>query len=205
MKNKKLIFGIIGAIIMVAIIVYFVVFRKKQKLNGLARLGAFDSVWFQGCNGLQEIKQRYKELALAWHPDREGGDTATMQDINAEYQTIIKNAFYDFTDAKSKMDEEEYIKYPDIIQRLIVIDDILIEIMGTWLWVSGYPIKDMTKLHRKELSAAGLIYSGKKQMWYYRPEEAKMYKWKGTKTIDEIRQKYGSKVVRKPKDKDKID
>lgn len=205
MKNKKLIFGLIGAIITVALIWYFAFYRRKQKLNGLARLGAFESIWFQGCNGLDEIKQRYRELALAWHPDREGGDTATMQDINNEYQTIIKNAFFDFSDPKSKQEEEEAIKYPDIIQKLVVIDDILIEVVGTWIWVSGYPYSRASYPHRFEIAAAGLKWSKNREKWYYHPEDdGWKRRGKNDMTMDEIRAKYGSKVIRKGKDKDQL-
>ena len=68
------------------------------------------------------------------------------------------------------------------------ITGILIEVVGAWLWVTGatYPV-------RKELKAAGLFFASKKQAWYYRAEE---YATKGgKKTLDEIREKYGSEAV----------
>jgi curved DNA-binding protein CbpA len=46
--------------------------------------------YFEGCTSLDEVKSRYKELALKHHPDR-GGDTKTMQAINLEYESIKKN------------------------------------------------------------------------------------------------------------------
>ena len=38
--------------------------------------------YFKDINSIEQLKKRYKELALKHHPDREGGDTATMQEIN---------------------------------------------------------------------------------------------------------------------------
>ena len=44
--------------------------------------------YFTGINDLTALKAEYKRLALANHPDR-GGDTATMQAINAEYDAMF--------------------------------------------------------------------------------------------------------------------
>ena len=44
--------------------------------------------YFFGVNSLEALKREYKRLALANHPDR-GGDTATMQAINAEYDAAF--------------------------------------------------------------------------------------------------------------------
>ena len=49
--------------------------------------------FFKDCTSLDEVKKLYKELALKHHPDR-GGETATMQQINAEYESILKNPFF---------------------------------------------------------------------------------------------------------------
>lgn len=43
---------------------------------------------FKNINSLRELKQQYKQLAIANHPDR-GGDTATMQEINAEFDVLF--------------------------------------------------------------------------------------------------------------------
>lgn len=44
--------------------------------------------YFSSINDLSALKAAYKRLALANHPDR-GGDTATMQAINAEYDAAF--------------------------------------------------------------------------------------------------------------------
>ena len=48
------------------------------------RSNAFDL--FAGCTDLASLKKRYRELAAAYHPDRQNGDNASMQYINAEYE-----------------------------------------------------------------------------------------------------------------------
>ena len=39
------------------------------------------ATYFLNVNSLEELKKRYKELALKHHPDRKGGSTAIMQEI----------------------------------------------------------------------------------------------------------------------------
>lgn len=45
---------------------------------------------FAACKTLDELKKAYKAAALKNHPDL-GGDTATMQQINAEFDPDKKN------------------------------------------------------------------------------------------------------------------
>lgn len=39
---------------------------------------------------ISQIHSRYRELALSFHPDRNDGDTETMQEINEAYQRLLK-------------------------------------------------------------------------------------------------------------------
>src|SRR5659263_47136 len=62
----------------------------------------------------------------------------------------------------------DFIIYPEVISKLIVLDQVLIELIGSWIWVSGNTYK-----HRETLKKAGLFFAPKKVMWYYRPSEEK--------------------------------
>ena len=64
-----------------------------------------------------------------------------------------------------------------------------IEVIGSWLWVSGntYP-------HRHTLKDAGLMFAPRKKVWYYRPEEFKSSNFQPLE-MDEIRHKYGSTKI----------
>jgi len=142
---------------------------------------------FQNCQSLEEVKRRYKELAMLHHPDR-GGNTATMQDINNEYESIVKNSFFEFSTC-SEEDQAEFIKYPDIINQIIGLEGIIIELIGNWIWISGntYP-------YRSRLKQIGFYFAPKKVMWYYRPPDYKCSN-RSPKTIEFIRLKYGSDVI----------
>ena len=45
--------------------------------------------WFSKVKTLEDLKKEYKKLAMQYHPDRPGGDTAKMQQINGEYDRYI--------------------------------------------------------------------------------------------------------------------
>lgn len=145
--------------------------------------------YFQDCTTLDEIKARYKKLAKQHHPDC-GGDTETMQAINTEYAFACAHVFKgenldaEEADEQLRMSEE----YRKVIEQIIHLSEIVIELVGNWIWVTGntFPV-------RKQLKAAGLFFASKKVAWYYRAEE---YKTKGgKKTLEEIKAKYGSEKV----------
>jgi hypothetical protein len=146
--------------------------------------------FFHGCSTLEEVKALYKKLALENHPDR-GGDTATMQAINAEYAfasaRILKgaNLSEEETEQQIRFSEE----YRRVVEQIAHLAMITIELVGLWIWVTGntYP-------HRATLKAAGLFFASKKQAWYYRSEDLKELRG-GKKSLDEIRSKYGSEVI----------
>lgn len=143
--------------------------------------------FFSGCQSLEEVKKRYKELAMLHHPDR-GGDTATMQQINNEYAAIIQNPHFKCKE-QTKEQQEDSLRYPEIIDQLINLQGIIIEIIGDWIWLSGntYP-------HRAILKQIGFFFAPKKIMWYYRPSDYKSSN-KNPKSIEEIRNKYGSNII----------
>lgn len=145
--------------------------------------------FFTDCKTTEEVKALYKQLAKQYHPDC-GGDTATMQAINTEYAfacaKILKgeNLSTEETDEQIRLSEE----YRKVIEQIVNLPAVIIEIVGHWIWVTGntYPV-------RKQLKEAGLFFAPKKLAWYYRAEE---YKTKGgKKTLDEIRDKYGSETI----------
>ena len=153
--------------------------------------------YFKGCTNLDQIRKRYKELALINHPDK-GGNTSTMQEINSEYQYIIKNEMFDFAQ-QTEEEKKEFIKYPEILSKIIGLEGIEIEIIGNWIWVSGntYP-------HRVILKESGFFFGHKKVMWYYRPED---YKSTNRKPLDieEIRIKYGSDKINNKVNKNELE
>ena len=155
--------------------------------------------WFEGCTNLQALKERYKELAKAYHPDLnpDAGDEA-MQQINAQYDDLAKRFAHVASDGRTEATADEAcsaadlaMQYRAIIAQIIKLAGINIELCGAWLWVSGD-----TYTNREALKAAGLRFASKKKMWYWRPEEAACHKSRRGATMGDIRRKYGSNRIK---------
>ncbi len=66
------------------------------------------------------------------------------------------------------------------------LNDIEVEICGSWIWVSGN-----TREHKEILKNLKFRYAHKKQAWYYHTEPYRK-KSKRELTLDEIRDMFGS-------------
>jgi hypothetical protein len=143
------------------------------------------TLFFKQCQSLDEAKREYKRLALMHHPDR-GGDTSTMQEINRQYQEIIRNPNINL----SQEITEDLIRFAEIIEKIIRFD-LTIEVCGNWIWLSGN-----TRNYKEDLKQIGFFYAPRKAMWYWRPEDYKSANTK-PKDMDYIRAKYGSDIVAK--------
>jgi curved DNA-binding protein CbpA len=150
--------------------------------------------WFNDCETLEDVKAFYKKLAKQHHPDL-GGDTVTMQEINKEYAfasaKAIKGANLSDEETENEILSSE--AYRKAIEQIIHLEGITIELVGFWIWVTGnsYPV-------RATLKDAGFFFASKKLAWYFRTAEYKVSKG-GKKSLDEIRDKYGSEILNEGK------
>ena len=158
--------------------------------------------YFAGIETLEELKKEYKRLALLHHPDR-GGDTATMQDINAEYDSLFDGVkdFHKNKDGETytKATEETASEWREVISRLLSLRmvGVDIEVIGSFLWVSGN-----TKPYREELKKMGMRWSQNKAAWYLSPPGYKRFSNREY-SMDDIRTLYGSQRVKEEADKQK--
>ncbi len=144
------------------------------------------------CNTLDELKQLYKTLAKQFHPDK-GGNLIDMQNLNAEYDFMLAKILKASSFTEEQINDEFNIAqvYKEKIEALSNLDGIVIELAGTWLWVSGEtrPVKDILKTN-------GFFWAKNKEQWFFRPEGQKSFNRKAF-SMDQIRNKYGSKVMNK--------
>lgn len=144
-------------------------------------------------NTLDELKKAYRRLAMQHHPDR-GGTKEAMQAINAEYEklfAVLKDKHNAAADDYHKTTEapEEFI---EIIDKLMSLDGLEIELCGSWLWIGGN-----TRENKDALKAMGCYWSSNKKLWYWRhPEDGCYRRGKKSKTMSEIRTKYGSQTFK---------
>jgi len=154
-----------------------------------------NSNFFTGVSTLVELKATYKKLAMMFHPDR-GGDLETMKALNNEYEAmfnILKDEYNTKARAQGTHEMHEMPEqYREVILAIMDLDGVEIELVGTWIWVSGN-----TKEHKDIFKANNFKWAKKKEdfsLWFWRPEEFKSYGRKGS-NMDDIRSKYGSEKI----------
>ena len=143
---------------------------------------------FSEVTGINEAKKVYKTLAKKLHPDV-GGSEEEFKILNSVYTDFIENKIYFSNDFKIDLDLEK------IISQILHFENITIELVGSWIWLSGD-----TKEIKDKLKELGFKWASKKKMWYYGEMKGKSH---GEKSIDEIKDKYGSKTFKK-KENEKI-
>ena len=137
---------------------------------------------FSEVTGINEAKKVYKTLAKKLHPDV-GGSEEEFKILNSVYNDFIENKIYFSNDFKIDLDLEK------IISQILHFENITIELVGSWIWLSGD-----TKEIKDKLKELGFKWASKKKMWYYGEMKGKSH---GEKSIDEIKDKYGSKTFKK--------
>lgn len=158
------------------------------------------SNFFKGCIKLEQVRPRYKELALQFHPDR-GGDTRTMQEINAEYHELLKG--FEGTKLFNHKTKEEYPYRYDYrteaelaakIDQVIglKLDNITLEIIGSWIWVRGTS-KEQAKLFNKD--GIGFKFSGQHVAWFWHRAINAPHRGRSGMNLDQIRNVYGSETI----------
>ena len=86
---------------------------------------------FKGVEGINEAKKIYKNLAKKLHPDMVGGDEESFKLLNAIYTDLIEHKIYFSNDIKIDIELEK------IISLILHFENITIELVGSWVWVSG--------------------------------------------------------------------
>ncbi len=136
---------------------------------------------FKGVEGINEAKKIYKTLAKKLHPDV-GGDEESFKLLNAIYTDLIEHKIYFSNDIKIDIELEK------IISLILHFENIVIELVGAWIWVSGD-----TKEIKEKLKELGFKWASKKKMWYFGEMKGRNPK---EKSLDEIKAKYGSETLK---------
>lgn len=159
-----------------------------------------DLKWFKGVSfqtPMEDIKKSYLKLAKANHPDM-GGKLEDMQSINAEFDFLKLHNFNVkrsntgdvYTDEREERADNVTDNFKEIVEVLINLDGILIEVVGSWMWVTGdtFPHKDAIK-------SAGGRWQRKKRAWYFAPEGFKPRHRATNESLDEVKARYGSATI----------
>ena len=152
--------------------------------------------YFANCNTVEELKQTYKKLLMKYHPDINPNGTETCQEINAEYDLMfprLKNIHYNSkgeTYTSNTESTETVNEYKDIINAIIHLHGIKIEIIGSWIWLTGN-----TKEYKDIFKSLNFKWSSKKSAWYYHNEPFKK-RSKNQYSMDGLRNLFGSEEIK---------
>lgn len=143
---------------------------------------------FKNITGINEAKNIYKTLAKKLHPDV-GGSDEEFKILNNVYNDFIEHKIYFSNESKVDLELEK------IISLILHYENITIELVGSWIWISGD-----TKEIKEKLKELGFKWASKKKMWFYGEMKGRNPK---EKSMEEIKSKYGSKTFNS-KDKKKL-
>ena len=152
--------------------------------------------YFANITDLDALRREYRRLSMIHHPDK-GGDPEVMKAINNEYEALF-NRLKAEHNARAAADEtgktrpihETAEQFRTVIEKLIRIPGIVIELCGSWIWISGE-----TRAYKDEIKAAGCYWASKKKMWYWRAPEDACHNNRHAQTMEHIRTRYGSERV----------
>lgn len=148
---------------------------------------------------LDALKKMYKKLAFELHPDH-GGSNEAFKKMQNEYKTLLdyflKFKFDQGNESdQQKQEKKESYKQQDKdvrekMQQIWHLEGITIEIIGTWLWITGdtYSVKDT-------LNYYGFKFSGRKKAWYWHSGKYKK-KTRKNHSLKQIRKIYGTEEVK---------
>ena len=148
--------------------------------------------YFANCTTLEEVKATFHKLAKELHPDNtETGDAVKFRQMYTEYQ----EAFNRLKNVHKNHDGETYTKettetpeeFAELIRTLTSLNGCIVELIGSWIWVSGN-----TKEHKDKLKELNFRWSANKAAWYFH-EGAYHRRGKKVYNMDDIRAMYETK------------
>ena len=147
--------------------------------------------WFIKIKTLDELRTTYRKLAMQHHPDK-GGKLSDKQEINNEYASlsrILIDGNIDFSEGRKTYETQASEEIKRKIDEIISIEGLIIEIIGSWIWLTGN-----TKPVKEQLKEAKFRFSSNKIAWYWHYGDYR--KGNGSvNSMDEIRNMWGAETV----------
>ena len=137
--------------------------------------------YFEGCSTNEEIKARFKQLAKELHPDC-GGDAEAFKEMMNQFQQAEKFGWNTFTNKEGKTYTKKATETPqefaDIISKVVHMEGVKIEIIGSWVWLTGN-----TMQYKDAIKAAGFWWSRNKKAWYHNGDKERTRRRSGARNL----------------------
>ena len=156
--------------------------------------------YFQGeFDSMVTLRAFFHKLCLELHPDKHPNEAekykALFQDMMNEYEEFLLYFIPGQNQAQRDKKSPEFTQEAEtdlaqVIADLMKFSALVIEICGSWLWVSGntYSIKE-------QLKDLGFKWQHSKKLWYFAGYEFKPRKRK-IMSMDHIYTRYGRTEIR---------
>lgn len=146
--------------------------------------------YFENVTTAEELKKRYHELVKELHPDN-GGNAADFVQMKQQFEKLSHSKIWNThktQDGKTyeKQNAQAPEEFLNMIEKLRKFDGVTIEILGSWIWLSGN-----TKYYKDQLKEMLFHWSAKKSAWYYNGEEKAQHKYKSKYSYDDLRKHWG--------------
>ena len=148
--------------------------------------------YFENINTLESLKKAFLKLCKELHPDN-GGDIEKFKEMKHEYESLVKHlkvfGSAENMDQESEENSFDFSAFSEVLEKIAGLD-LNIELIGSWLWVTGN-----TKEYKELLKSLGFRWASKKLAWYmhFTPYQKRSRK---TISLDRARHLYGSKVLK---------
>lgn len=125
--------------------------------------------YFTNCTTLEEVKATFHKLAKELHPDN-GGNAEEFKKMMAEYTEAFNRCKNTHKNHEGKTYTKETNETPeqfaDLIRTLTHFNGCIVELIGSWIWVSGN-----TKEYKEQLKEMHFRWSKNKAAWFFHEGE----------------------------------
>ncbi len=151
--------------------------------------------YFKNVQNLNEAKNLFRKLSIQLHPDTSRYDSqAHFVAMYKEFQILTnKLKFNTGYDSDKEFSAESFYS---IIKKFEKLTDIKISFVGKFIWLEDLKPGAMYRQKNsiKEIKIEGYNsarWANQKKNWYFSPEDYKQ-KGKSSKSLEEIKERYGS-------------
>ena len=151
--------------------------------------------YFKNVQSLNEAKNLFRKLSIQLHPDTSGYDSqADFIAMYREFEVLTNTLKFDTGFEADKEFNAE--KFYHIIKKFEKLTDIKISFVGSFIWLEDLKPGAMYRQRKaiKEIKIEGYNnarWAKQKKNWYFSPEDYKQ-KGKSRKSLEEIKERYGS-------------